>query len=174
VIFFDPSAPTECISLYNALKQLGINKPVEATPICNAPSFITATSGGGPLNWRIWGFGENPRVTSDPQVQVYNAIMDAYGGSAFKYVGFAPSTVRDLLTIAKFMNELGPTKITPAALTAKIKAFSGPAFLVPGPQSCGKPPSAASPSLCGTESIGSVYKSSGWSSLGGIASGLKG
>jgi branched-chain amino acid transport system substrate-binding protein len=172
VIFFDPSAPTECISLYNALKQLGITKPVESTPICNAPAFIDST-GGGPENWRLWGFSQNPRVTSDPQVQVFNEVMDAYGGSKYKYVGFANSVVRDLLTIDKFMTAIGPTHLTPTALTAQIKAFPGPVFLVPGPMHCGSPPSAASPSVCGNVSVGSTYKSAAWQTLGAIPNQLK-
>jgi branched-chain amino acid transport system substrate-binding protein len=173
VIFFDPSAPGECISLYDAMKQLGIKKPVESTPICNAPSFINAT-GGGPENWRLWGFSENPRVASEAEVQVYNNIMEAYGAAAYKYVGFANSVVRDLLTIDKFMTAVGPTNITPDALTAQIKQFPGPAFLIPGPVKCGSPPSPASPSVCGNVSVGSTYKSGAWQSLGAIANELSG
>jgi branched-chain amino acid transport system substrate-binding protein len=172
VIFFDPSGPQECISLYNALKQLGIKKPVESTPICNAPAFINQT-GGGPANWRFWGFNTNPRVTSDPQVQVFNNIMAAYGQSSYADVGFATSTTRDLLTLAKFGNQLGASKITATTMAQKIKGFAGPAFLTPGPLTCSSPPTPASPTVCGAESVGSAFIGGKWVNIAPIKVALK-
>jgi branched-chain amino acid transport system substrate-binding protein len=167
-IFFDPSGPQQCTSLFNALKQLGISKPVITTPICNAPSFVDST-GKGPENWRIWGFGPSPRETGDPEVQTFNNIMDAYGQSESKNIGFAPQTVRDILTIAWAGNQLGPDKLTPAGFESEIKKFPGPAFMVPGPMHCAKPLDPKNqPGLCGEEAAGSVFKDGTWQSLGAI------
>jgi hypothetical protein len=165
-VFFDPSAPQQCTSLYNALKQLGLSIAVISTPICNAPSFIDQT-GGGPAKWRFWGFNSNPRVATDPQVAVFNDIMDSAGKSASKDIGFASSTTRDLLTLAKFGNTLGGT-LTADSVRKQILAFRGPAFMVPGPMNCQAPPSTATISVCGSDSVGSTYASGAWSGIAPI------
>jgi branched-chain amino acid transport system substrate-binding protein len=164
-LFLDPSSPTECTSAYNALKQLGLHYPVITTPICNAPSFIDAT-GGGPSNWRFWGFNSNPRVTTDPDVAAYDNIMDSYGESQYKYVGFASSATRDLLTIAKFGNALHGN-VTPAAMKQQILAFRGPAFMIPGTVNCQDPPNKATVSVCGNVSVGSTYNGA-WKGVAAI------
>jgi branched-chain amino acid transport system substrate-binding protein len=168
-VFFDPSGPQQCTSLFNALKQLGLKITVLSTPICNAPSFIDQT-GGGPDKWRFWGFNANPRVTSDPEVKVYNDIMDTYGGSKSKYIGFASSTTRDLLTLAKFGNQLGGT-LTPDSVRKQILSFSGPAFMIPGQMNCQNPPSKDTVSICGAISVGSTYENGQWKGIPGIALG---
>jgi hypothetical protein len=167
VIFFDPSGPQQCASLFDALKQLGIKSPVVTTPICNADLFVGHT-GAGPERWHFWGFGENPRVASSSQVQVFNDIMNSYGQSKWKYVGFASSTVRDLLTIAKFANKIGFAKLSPATMQAAILAFRGPAFMIPGPINCAKPFDTTTQSICGVVSVGSKFEAGKWSSLGSI------
>jgi len=44
--------------------------------------------------------------------------------------GYAPLTFGTILTIAKWMNELGKTSaITPASIAAKAAAFTGPMYL---------------------------------------------
>lgn len=164
-VFLDPSSPTECTSTYNGLKQLGLHIPVITTPICNAPSFIDAT-GGGPTNWRFWGFNSNPRVTTDPDVAAYDDIMDSYGESQWKYVGFASSVTRDLLTITKFGNALHGN-VTTAAMKQQILAFRGPAFMIPGTVNCQTPPNKATVSVCGNVSVGSTYGGS-WKGIPAI------
>ena len=42
------------------------------------------------------------------------------------------------MTTVRFMNELGPSKITPAALMKRIKAFRGPLALGAPKLQCGK------------------------------------
>lgn len=167
VIFVDPSGPQHCVSQYDANRQLGIDEPVVTTPICNAPVFVDET-GAGPEGWRIWGFGENPRIEGNPEVDAYNNIMEAYGQADYRFVGFAPSTVRDLLAIAKFGNELGADSITPDSLEEAILDFEGPAFMAPGPQSCDDPLDPATQSICGREAVGSVFENGEWKSLGSI------
>jgi len=171
-IFFNPSGPQQCVALFDAMRQLGIDKPVVATPICNADLFIDHT-GGKPTNWRIWGFGENPRVASNDQVQVFTNVMDTYGQSQFKYVGFAPSTMRDLLTIAKLGNEIGADQISPETMQSAILRFRGPAFMTPGPQNCEEPPHPVTPSLCGNTGVGSAFEGEAWKSLGAIENELR-
>jgi branched-chain amino acid transport system substrate-binding protein len=170
-IFFDPSAPSECVSLYNAMKQLTIKVPVVTTPICNADVFVKAT-GAGPDGWRIWGFGTNPRVVSNPEVEAYIDIMNVAKASEFTNVGFATSPVRDLLTLTKFGNEIGGDNFTAANINKAILAFRGPAFLAPGPQNCQTPHDKATPSVCGTVSIGSAFQDGAWKDIGAITNAM--
>ncbi len=166
-IYLDPSAPSECLSVYDALKELNLNKPVETTPICNASSFVNAP-GVTLSNWRIWGFSQNPRVSGNKQVDAFNQIMAAGGAGSYATVGFSTSVGEDLLTIDKFFNELGPKKISAKTMSAKIKGFAGPAFLVPGAESCAKPPFPASPTTCSRVSVGSVVTNGKWKTLGAL------
>jgi hypothetical protein len=147
------------------MKQLSIDKPVGTTPICLSPVFIDHT-GGKPVNWRFWGFGENPRVADNPDVQNYVDVMKTYGAEKYQYVGFADATVRDLLTIAKFGNEIGYDAITPKTFEDAILKFRGPVPMVPGEQNCESPPDPNFPGLCGDQSVGSTFENGKWVSLG--------
>jgi branched-chain amino acid transport system substrate-binding protein len=163
-ILLDPSTPAECISVYDAVKTLNLKAKVVATPICNADQFVKH-AGGKPEGWAIVGFGVNPRVADDPQAKVFNNIMAAAGATPEATQGFTPQVVRDFLTIAKFAHAIGPDKLTPAAFDEQIKAFAGPAFMIPGPLHCGKPSDPNSPTLCGESAGISQFSSGKWSSL---------
>ena len=171
-IFFDPSTPQQCASLAAAMKQLGIKGiPVEVTPICNAQSVIDAAGGDAGLEgWRQWGFGENPRVAGVPEVDAYNDIMKSYGQADFAATGFASSTVRDFLTLAKFINEGGAAP-TADSIRKSILAFRGPTWMVPGEVNCEKPPTKETPSVCGNVGVGAAVEGGKWKSLGSIVVG---
>jgi branched-chain amino acid transport system substrate-binding protein len=164
-IVIDPSAPLECISVFNAIKSLSLKAKVIATPECNASTFIKATAPTGPEGWLFAGYGTNPRVTTNPQAAAFANILDSYGAGSVVYTGFTPQIVRDWLTIAKWAKAIGPTHLTPAAFLAQIKAFKGPAFMTPGLLHCGKPTFAATPTYCGDWAALSEYSGGKWSEL---------
>jgi len=163
-IILDPSSPSECTAVFNAVKQLSLKAHVIATPECNATSFIQAT-GAGPEGWVFAGYGTNPRVTSDPDAAAFGNILSTYGAGSVINTGFTPQVVRDWLTIAKWAKTIGPTHLTPAAFVAQIKAFKGPAFMTPGTLHCGKPTFAATPTYCGNDAALSTFASGKWSEL---------
>jgi branched-chain amino acid transport system substrate-binding protein len=163
-ILLDPSTPAECISVYDAVKTLSLKAKVIATPICNSDQFVKHT-GGKPEGWAIAGFGVNPRSVDDPQAKVFNNIMAAGNATPEATQGFTPQVVRDFLTIAKFGNAIGADKLTPAAFTEQIKAFKGPAFMIPGPLHCGKPSDPASSTLCGESADVSQFTDGKWVEL---------
>ena len=56
-------------------------------------------------------------------------------------------------------------ELTPEAFVSQIKAFAGPAFMIPGPLHCGKPSDPSSTTLCGESAGISQFTNGQWSSL---------
>jgi branched-chain amino acid transport system substrate-binding protein len=164
-IILDPATPAECTAVYNGVKTLNLKAKVIGTPICNADAFVKSAGSAGPEDWVIVGFGVNPRVADDPQAKVFNNIMSTYGAAEAATQGFTPQVVRDFLSIAKFAKAIGPDKLTPAAFEEQIKAFKGPAFMIPGPLHCGQPSDPASSTLCGESAGISQFTGGKWSTL---------
>ena len=160
VMLIPPGAP-QCISTYQGLKQLSVTKPVITTYSCYGNPFPQAT-GGGAENWDDWGLNENQRI-DDPQVNVFKNVMTAYHQSADIQIGSTPKTFGDLLAIAKWANAIGPTKLSGAAFTKQIKAWTGPAFMVPGNVHCGHDPQYVG--ICGDSAAGSTYANGKWISI---------
>jgi branched-chain amino acid transport system substrate-binding protein len=162
VVEFVPSGPQNCTSVYNGMKQLGLSKPVIATLLCNADSFISQT-GGGPSGCHIWTFDANPRLTSDPHVRAYNDVMSAYHQSSFANAGQAIQGFSDVLVIAKLANAIWPN-LTPQAFKQQIEGFKGPVPFNAGTIDCGY--NKMQPTLCGNAAEGSVFKNGAWQSIG--------
>ena len=153
-----PVAPAGCISLYNAMKQLAISKPVVTDFWCsNDP--VPASTGGGPAGWQISSLAENPLLSS-PQATEFQDAMTAYGEKAWVNVGSTPRTFGDILTIVKFANAIGADNLTPQAFQKQILAFHGPMFMVPGPIACGQNKTYVG--ICGDETPGSTYSAGAW------------
>jgi hypothetical protein len=68
----------------------------------------------------------------------------------------------NVLTAVKFINELGASKATVAALDGKIRAFKGPMMLQVGALKCNAPPYV---SVCGVEMGIQQYKDRNWVSI---------
>jgi branched-chain amino acid transport system substrate-binding protein len=163
-IILDPSGPQQCGAVFEAIKSLQLKAKVIGTPICNADEFVD-TTGAGPEGWVIVGYGVNPRVKDDPQAKVFNNIMESYGAKAETTRGFTPQVVRDFLSIAKFAQAIGPDKLTPEAFTEQIKAFKGPAFMIPGELHCGRPTVKETPTYCGDSAGLSGFVNGKWVTL---------
>ena len=134
--------------------------------ICNADSFINAAA-SGLENWRFWSFGPSPRVV-DPEVELFTHVMEADGKAKYIDEGFAAQAVGDMLSIAKFGNELGASNLTTSGFAEKIKSFKGPALLGAGALECEKPYQPKYPALCGTGGTGFALVHGKWTSLGAI------
>jgi branched-chain amino acid transport system substrate-binding protein len=151
-----PASVTGCISTFDAMKQLAINKKVVTTYTCYGNPF-PQQAGSALSNWYFSGYTTNPHIVSDPQVQAWQNVMTAYGQAQWEYTGNAPQELQDLLLITRFANEIGFAKVTPAAMEAKLLAYSGPGFMIPGTIHCGAHP-APQIGVCGNESAASTFK----------------
>jgi branched-chain amino acid transport system substrate-binding protein len=134
-----------CVNFNTALKQLGINKPVIANVTCISGSIITGD--GGVLPRWYYAVGSSlDSDTSDPSGAAFNRIAKEYGISSLASDNWITVTFSQILTAVKFMNEVGPTHLQPAALYAVAKDFHGPMLWGPPTLTCGDFTSA--PQVC--------------------------
>jgi branched-chain amino acid transport system substrate-binding protein len=129
-IFLVSSTSDECIAIAKAFTQLGIDKPVVSLPECLEPAVKTGL--GDYPKWTYVFTSKNPSQPFKPnsQLAAFVAAMTSYSNPEYVNNGYAPLTFGTILTIAKWMNELGKPKfVTSAAIAAKAAAFTGPMYL---------------------------------------------
>jgi branched-chain amino acid transport system substrate-binding protein len=114
-----------CAPYIKSIKSLGITKPVVSLQTC-ASSSVAAQVGGIP-DYTFLSYGQNTDI-ADPtgQSAVFNDANAEYGSGAGEN---GPQAFGTGLLLAKIFNELGPNNLSTAAVSAKIKAYTGPAFL---------------------------------------------
>jgi branched-chain amino acid transport system substrate-binding protein len=156
-----------CIAAYDAFQALGIKPTVVTTALCyGTPMTQHLQKDLGlkdqvPDGWYFGGAGYSffiPDAASG--MTTYLAKIHQYGPANVEYTGFAGTAFANLLTVVKFMNAIGPDKITSEAMNAQIAAFHGPMMLTAGPMNCGANP--VFPSLCGTQMGVEQYKNLKW------------
>ncbi len=161
-----------CIATYDTLKSLGIKTPVVTTGLCFGTPMTKHLADLGssdtvPDGWYFGDYGYSYFVPDEASgMTTYLDKIQQYGPPNVEYTGFAGPTFANLMTAAKFYNQLGPDAST-ATLLSTIKAFKGPMMIVAGPMNCGF--STPFVSLCGTEMGIMLYKNGKWSA---IASGV--
>jgi branched-chain amino acid transport system substrate-binding protein len=163
VVLIPPGAP-QCISTFDAMKQLAIKKNVVTTYSCYGDPMPEHTD-GGPAGWNMYGFGTNQRI-DNPQTKLFKASMDEAGQSKWTFVGSTFKTFGDIMAITRWANNIGFDKLSAAELEKQILAWTGPAFMVSGNIHCGKHPVYVG--ICGDSAEGSTYKDGKWQSLGPV------
>jgi branched-chain amino acid transport system substrate-binding protein len=137
--------PNDCGKFEKAIKGLNItDNKVLASPICLTPGTIQELGDFPQWNYAIASSLSTDRT--DPSVPPYQKILTQFGqkkliGDPWTNVGFG-----EILTLAKFLNALGPTKITTAGLEKQMRVFKGPMVLGSPAIQCGKYKSA--PAIC--------------------------
>ena len=161
---FVPLTPVQgCISIYDALKTLHITPTVVTTGLCFGTPLIQHLHGTFPNGWYFGDYGVNyfiykSSVPASVQLAVYIAAVHQYN-PGMQYTGFAGPSFGNVLTVAKFYNQLGPTA-TSAALSTVVKAFKGPQWGIPGPLKCGF--YIFAPSVCGPTMGIAQFKNNQW------------
>lgn len=135
-----------CVNLAKSLQTLGITdaKKILSAPLC--------------LNGQvIKGFGDFPHWTysiasslfgdpTDPGMPAYEAVAKKYSTPANEPDPWNIVNFGQLLTTFKIMNEVGYANLSPSAIQAKAKAFTGPQALGAPALACAKYSSA--PAVC--------------------------
>ncbi|HKO26799.1 MAG TPA: ABC transporter substrate-binding protein [Solirubrobacteraceae bacterium] len=146
-----------CVNLAKGLKQLGITdtKKIVSAPLCLNGQVAAGLGGDFP----IWTYAIASSLfgdPTDPGMPAYMKVMSKYGTPAVAPDPWTIVTFGQVLTTAKFLNEVGYGKITPATVLAKAKAFTGPVALGAPSLQCGKYPSA--PGICNDRTQFFLYK----------------
>lgn len=135
IIILNPNAAT-CVPLAKALGQLGLNSKVLTQPLCLDPHFLEGYGGDFP-KWDYAIASSLGADLGDRSVPPARAVFKKYGQEALAndpwYIAFGQT-----LTVAKWLNAIGPTKITPAAIVKQARAFRGPVPLGAPSVQCGK------------------------------------
>ena len=138
--------PNDCVKFEQAIQQLGIpDEKVLASPICiNAD--VAAGLGGDLPKW-LYAVASSLSIDpTDPSVPPYTDILKAQGqeksiGDPWVLVGFGQA-----MTLAKWLNAVGPDSLTSDGIVSEMKAFKGPLILGSPVLQCGKYPEA--PAVC--------------------------
>lgn len=126
------STQANCVAIGKAFAQMGIDRQrpvVTPTPAClDLP--VKESLGDNP-KWHYVFTTSNPlapyrRATA---VAAYVEATKAYGNTDLLVNGYAPQTFGAILTIAKWLNELGPANATSEAIAQKLASFTGPMFM---------------------------------------------
>jgi branched-chain amino acid transport system substrate-binding protein len=161
------SQSTDCVNLANSLKSLGIT---DARKIVSAPLCLTGQVAAALGDFPIWTYAIASSLygdPTDPGMPSYEKVMKTFSTPAdapdpWNIVAFA-----QVLTIDRFLNELGYGHITPAGILARARAFTGPVALGAPSLDCGKYSSA--PAVCNDRTQFFLYqghnhwtKTAGW------------
>jgi len=146
-----------CVNLAKGLKQLGITdtKKILSAPLC-LNGLVAAGLGG---DFPIWTYAIASSLygdPTDPGMPAYMKVMAKYGTPAVAPDPWVIVTFGQMLTTARFLNELGYGHITPQAILQKAKAFKGPVALGAPSLDCGKYPTA--PGICNDRTQFFLYK----------------
>ena len=159
-----------CIATYDALKALGISPTVVTTGLCYGTSMTqhlkdVGDSGDVPNGWYFGGYGYSYFMPDEASgMATYLAKVRQYGGQDVEYTGFAGPQFGNVLTLAKFLNAIGPDNVTSDAIKAQMSAFTGPMMMTAGTMTCGKV-SPIFPALCGAEMGIQQYVNGTWESV---------
>jgi branched-chain amino acid transport system substrate-binding protein len=135
-----------CVNQAKALKQIGITdaKKIVSAPLCLNPLVSEGLGGDYP----IWTYAIASSLfgdKTDPGMPAYIKVTQQYG------VKTAPDPwviveFGSVLTTIKFLNEVGPDKLTSDAILDKARSFTGPVALGAPELQCEKYPEA--PAIC--------------------------
>jgi branched-chain amino acid transport system substrate-binding protein len=146
-----------CVNLAKGLKQLGITdtKKILSAPLC-LNGLVAAGLGG---DFPIWTYAIASSLfgdPTDPGMPAYMKVMAKYGTPAVAPDPWVIVTFGQVLTTARFLNQIGYGHISPTAVLDKAKAFTGPVALGAPALQCGKYPSA--PGICNDRTQFFLYK----------------
>ncbi len=125
-----------------------------------------------PDGWYFGGYGYSYFLPDlDSGIATYLNKVEKYAqapaGVTIEYTGFAGPSFGNILTIAKFANELGG-QVDTASITPLIFGFEGPAMIQAGTLTCGTTAllGITFPAVCGNEMGIQQYVDGQWVSAG--------
>lgn len=127
----------DCPEMAKAMSEIGdTTKPALSVPLWN--SLPGSSYPGGDLpHWIVGEATANLQTQADPGVAAYYKTIESYGLSAANADNaFSGVAFGNLLLATKLMDEIPYASLTPAAITAKLRAYIGPIPLGPTSINC--------------------------------------
>ncbi len=134
-----------CVPAAQAHESIAPQTKLFLPGICSSPQ--TTEAAGSAMDGALIGVGGlNPYDTKQPDVATYRAALDTYGHQV-PLSQFAGNAFTAVMNLKAVLDKLGPTGVTPDAITSAIRAGSAvPSFMTDTYTCDGKVP--ASPSTC--------------------------
>jgi len=126
----------DCPEMAKAMGEISDTKPAISVPLFNSLPGAAYTGGDLP-HWIVGEATANLETQSDPGVAAYYKTIEQYGLSAANTANaFSGVAFGSLLFAVKMMDEIPYSSLSPSALTAKIKSYTGPLPLGPASINC--------------------------------------
>jgi branched-chain amino acid transport system substrate-binding protein len=126
----------DCPLMAKAMSQIGASKPALSVPLWTDLPGV-AFPGGDLPHWIAGEATANLASTQDPGVAAYDAKIEANGLSAANAINpFSGVAFGSLLLADKIMNEIPFSSLSPSAIAAKLKTYTGPIPLGPTSINC--------------------------------------
>ena len=149
---------TGCVNLAKALTQLGLNQKVLTNPLCLDPRVAQGLGGDYP-KW-TWAIASSLGFdATDKGVPPFLKVFKKYGQAKITPDPWVPVGFGQAMTVVKWLNKIGPTKITPAAIVTQGKLERGPVPLGAPSVRCGK--YSKLPAVCNDQTQFFEYKGGG-------------
>jgi branched-chain amino acid transport system substrate-binding protein len=157
-----------CVNLAKSLIQLGITdaKKIVSAPLCLNGQVAAGLGGDFP----IWTYAIASSLygdPTDPGMPIYMKVSGEYESPADAPDPWSIVAFSQILTIDRFMNEIGYANLSSSAILAQAKAFKGPVALGAPSLDCGQ--FAAAPAVCNDRTQFFLYegknkwmKTAGW------------
>jgi branched-chain amino acid transport system substrate-binding protein len=157
-----------CVNLAKSLIQLGITdaKKIVSAPLCLNGQVAAGLGGDFP----IWTYAIASSLfgdPTDPGMPAYEKVTGEFESPADAPDPWNIVAFSQILTIDRFMNEIGYANLSPSAILAQAKAFKGPLALGAPALDCGM--FSAAPAVCNDRTQFFLYsgknhwaKEAGW------------
>jgi branched-chain amino acid transport system substrate-binding protein len=144
-VFVLQDVASGCVNMAKALAQLGLTKKVLTNPLCLDPRVAQGLGGDYP-KW-TWAIASSLGFdTTDKGVPPFLKVYAKYKQAKLTADPWTPVGFGQTLTLVKWLNAIGPNRITPAAVVKQARAFRGPVPLGAPSVRCGK--IRALPAVC--------------------------
>jgi branched-chain amino acid transport system substrate-binding protein len=138
----------DCPLMAKAMSEIGATKPALSVPLWTDLPGV-AFPGGDLPHWIAGEATANLASPQDPGVAAYDTTIEANGLSAANAINpFSGIAFGSLLLAAKVMNTIPFSSLSPAAVTAALKSYTGPIPLGPGTINCSGTLYPADPNSC--------------------------
>jgi branched-chain amino acid transport system substrate-binding protein len=136
-----------CVNIAKSLIQLGITdaKKIVSAPLCLNGQVAAGLGGDFP----IWTYAIASSLygdPTDPGMPIYEKVTSQFESAADAPDPWNIVAFSQILTIDRFLNEVGYAHLSPATILAAAKSFTGPLALGAPALDCGEFPSA--PAVC--------------------------